>query len=395
MKTIMKFLYSGSVSFALACFAFPSTGHAVSPAPDGGYPGGNTAEGQSSLFSLTTGGFNTAVGFFSLRTNAIGSLNTAVGAATLIANTADQNTATGAGALFANTAGHANTANGVLALYNNTTGNYNTADGDQALFANTTGNDNTAIGLKALYSNSFAVANIAIGESALQNNTAGNMNCAVGNAALDNNTIGDSNIGLGFQAGFNQTSGSGNIYIGNFVGGVAGESNSCYIASIFNQPSPNGAPVVINSNNKLGTATSSKRFKEDIKPMDKASDALFSLKPVSFRYKKEIDPAGTSQFGLVAEEVARVNQDLVVRDEEGKPYTVRYDAVNAMLLNEFLKEHRKVQELEATVEKQQKDFQATAIDQQKQIDALTAGLQKVSAQLDLNKRAPQIAVTNR
>src|SRR4029434_3034626 len=125
--------------------------------------------------------------------------------------------------------------------------------------------------------------------------------------------------------------------------------------------------MFINSDGKLGNSTSSGRFKEEIKPMDRGSEAVFSLKPVTFRYKKEIDPAGTSQLGLVAEDVEKVNPDLVVRDQEGKPYSVRYDQVNAMLLNEFLKAHRKVQELEATVAQQQKNFQARFAEQQKQI----------------------------
>jgi Chaperone of endosialidase len=165
--------------------------------------------------------------------------------------------------------------------------------------------------------------------------------------------------------------------------GVAGESNACYIASIFGQTSPSGTAVSINSSGKLGTITSSRRFKDGIKPMDKASEAVFALKPVTFHYKKEIDTAGTSQFGLVAEEVEKVNPDLVVRDKEGKPYSVRYDQVNAMLLNEFLKEHRTVQEQGATIARLQK-----------QIDALTAGLQKVSARHELSKSAPQTVLNN-
>jgi hypothetical protein len=168
---------------------------------------------------------------------------------------------------------------------------------------------------------------------------------------------------------------------------VAGEVNACYIANIFSQMSVTGLPVLINAFGKLGTTTSSRRFKEDIKPMDKSSDALFGLEPVTFRYKKAIDPAGTSQFGLVAEEVEKINPGLVVRDKEGKPYSVRYDQVNAMLLNEFLKEHRKV-------EQQRKDFEAALALQQKQIEALTAGLQKVSAQLELRKPAPQTVLNN-
>ena len=174
--------------------------------------------------------------------------------------------------------------------------------------------------------------------------------------------------------------------------GVAAESNACYIASIFGQTSANGIPVLINANSKLGTATSSKRFKEDIKPMDKTSVALLAVKPMTFRYKKEIDPAGMRQFGLVAEDVEKVNPDLVVRDADGKPYTVRYEAVNAMLLNEFLKEHRKNEEheasmrqLESTVTKQE----ATIAQQQKQIEAVSEGLQKVSAQLEASKFTTQ------
>jgi hypothetical protein len=130
--------------------------------------------------------------------------------------------------------------------------------------------------------------------------------------------------------------------------------------------------VVVNSTGKLGVSTSSLRFKDEIKPMDKASDAILALKPVTFRYKKEVDPDGAQQFGLVAEDVAKVNHDLVIRDHGGKPFTVRYDAVNAMLLNEFLKEHQTVQELK------------------KEVATLTAGLQKVTAQLEMSKPAPQV-----
>jgi hypothetical protein len=179
---------------------------------------------------------------------------------------------------------------------------------------------------------------------------------------------------------------SGNVYIGAGMLGVAGESNACYIKSIFGQTSVSGIPVPINSNNKLGTTTSSKRFKEDIKPMGTISEALLGLKPVTFRYKKEIDPVGTPQLGLVAEDVEKVNPDLVVRDREGKPYSVRYDQVNAMLLNEFLKEHRKNEEQQSKIVQQD----ATIARQQKQIEALTAGLQKVSAQLEASKPAPQV-----
>jgi Chaperone of endosialidase len=166
--------------------------------------------------------------------------------------------------------------------------------------------------------------------------------------------------------------------------------DSCFIGNIFGQTSASGAAVYVNSNHRLGTLTSSSRFKNDIKPMERVSEALFALKPVTFHYKKDIDPAGMQQFGLVAEQVEKVNPDLVVRDQEGKPYSVRYEQVNAMLLNEFLKEHRTVQEQKATiaelkwtVEKQE----VTNAQQQKQIEALAAGLQKMSAQIEMNTTA--------
>jgi trimeric autotransporter adhesin len=195
---------------------------------------------------------------------------------------------------------------------------------------------------------------------------------------------------LGVGAGSNVTTAANVICIGYAVAG-ANVDNSCFIGSIFGEPSSGGTAVLINSDGKLGTNTSSRRFKEEIKPMKRASEALFALKPVTFRYKKELDAKRTPQFGLVAEEVEKVNPDLVVRDKEGKPYTVRYDAVNAMLLNEFLKEHRKVEEQKAIIAQLKKDF----AHQQKQIEALTAGLQKVSAQLELSKSAPQMVVENR
>jgi len=330
---------------------------------------------------ITTGVANSAFGAFSLFSNTTGSFNTAVGAGALDLNTGNNNTAVGAAALLLNT-GTQNTAVGVNALGLNTAGQFNAAVGAFALSNNTMGTDNTAIGTSALKNNTTGGQNIAIGEQALQTNTAGNHNNAIGNATLDN-CSGDDNVALGHTAGSSATTGSNNVYIGANLTGVAGESNACYIASIFGQTSANGIPVLINSNSKLGTATSSKRFKKDIKPMDKASEALFSLTTGSFHYKEEIDPTGTSQFGLVAEDVARINHDLVVRDKEGKPYSVRYDQVNAMLLNEFLKEHKAFVEEHRTVE-----------ELKKQVAALTAGLQKVSAQLDLSKPAPQTVLNN-
>jgi hypothetical protein len=226
-------------------------------------------------------------------------------------------------------------------------------------------------------------------------NTEGSFNTAIGVGALNMNTTGASNTALGNGAGLSIT-GDGNVCLGALVIGAAGLDNTTWIRNINTTPqgfisNTNNYVTVRMTDGRLGfsaagftTAVSSRRYKEDIKAMDKASEALFALKPVAFRYKKNIDPAGTSQLGLVAEDVEKVNPDLVVRDKEHKPYSVRYDQVNAMLLNEFLKEHRKVQEQQAIVAQLKSTLaKKETIDahQQEQIEALTVGLQKVSAQL--------------
>jgi len=387
------------VIVALLCVLLPKA-QAVSPAPDGGYPGGNTAEGQAALLSLTTGGFNTAVGIFSLESITTGQFNTGVGAGTLLVNTADKNTATGAGALLSNTAGSLNTANGAFALFFNTTGNANTADGYGALHSNTIGSGNTATGFDALVSNTTGNGNTALGEQALLENTTGVGNTAVGNQALYNNTTGSYNVAL--NGGHNLTTGIFNIDIAN--DGIADESNTtrigilqnrCFISGIREVTTGNAdaIPVLIDSAGQLGTVSSSRRFKKEIKPMDKASEAILALRPVTFHYKT--DKTDTPQFGLIAEEVAEVNPDLVVRDKDGEIYTVRYDTVNAMMLNEFLKEHRTVEEQEVTITQLKTELQATAARLQKQVDALTAGLQRVSEQFEMHKPAPQTVLNNR
>jgi hypothetical protein len=215
----------------------------------------------------------------------------------------------------------------------------------------------------------------------------------VGNGALARNTTGSHNTALGWSAGENLATGDENINIGFGVSGVPGESNTIrigtsiitatFIRGISGATVPGGAAVFVNSSGHLGTLISSARFKDEIKPMGNASEAILALRPVSFRYKKDIDPQGIPEFGLVAEEVEKVNPALVIRDPEGRPYTVRYEQVNAMLLNEFLKEHRTVSDLKAVVAQQQK-----------QLETLTAGLQKVSAQLELNKAAPQTVLND-
>jgi hypothetical protein len=374
--------------------------HAVVPPPDGGYPGGNTAEGQDALLNLTTGTFNTAVGWVSLRSVTDGIYNTGIGAGALFFNIGNGNTAVGAGALLSNTTGVANGANGSFALANNTTGNNNTATGQLVLFSNTTGNDNTANGLLAMYSN-----------------TTGNSNSAVGELALEENTTGNNNIALGYLAGVNLTTGDNNIHIGNqgFEGesgairiGEQGTQTATFVAGISGATVADGVPVVVGADGHLGTLTSSARFKDEIKPMDNASEVILALKPVTFRYKKDIDPERIPQFGLVAEQVEKIDPDLVARDRKGNPYTVRYEAVNAMLLNEFLKEHRKVQQHESTIgelksamAQQRKDFLAAIVQQQKTTEALVARLneqeariQNVSAQVEMGKSGSQMLVVN-
>jgi uncharacterized coiled-coil protein SlyX len=305
-----------------------------------------------------------------------------------------------------------NTVLGEDALFSITTGVFNTAIGDESLFGNSTGFNNTATGASALQSNTTGSANTATGVAALKNNTTGTVNTAIGVAALDRNTTGNNNIAVGAGAGGSLNTGDNNIDIGNPGAdleantiriGVQGIQTATFIAGV-SGGAVIGQAVKANDAGQIGTAPSSKRFKDEIRPMDKASEAILALKPVAFRYKKDLDPDRTLQFGLVAEDVEKVSRDLVFRDAEGKVYSVRYEAVNAMLLNEFLKEHRKVDEqaremreqkttigqLKATVAKQE----ATAAHQQKQIEALTAGLQKVSAHVEMSRPASQTVVDN-
>jgi hypothetical protein len=293
----------------LVCFTLlPVVNAELPPPPPGGdYPNMNTAVGTGALLDLTTGQDNTALGFRVLTENTEGNLNTAVGS---------------------------------TALRNNRGGNRNTATGDASLFDNSAGNNNTANGYRALQSNK------------------GNNQTAIGAGALEDTATSSNNTALGYQAGKNLTTGNDNIDVGN--PGVAGESGAIrigssdqtrtFIAGIHGAVLTGGGAVIVNNLGQLGRAASSERFKEEIKPMGKESEAILTLRPVTFRYKKEIDPQNMLQFGLVAEEVEKVNPDLVVRDKHGKTYSVRYEAVNAMLLNEFLKQHRRVATVASCVE---------------------------------------------
>jgi len=352
----------------LVGLALPPMLQAVSPAPDGGYPNGNTAEGTFALQNLTTGNNNTALGSGALFSDMTGSQNTATGSGALSHNTSGfQNVAVGFDALFSNSTGFHNTAIGIGALFSDTIGNHNTATGDLALISNTTGNFNTVDGAHALVANTTGSLNIALGVAAGENLTgSNNIDISNGGVAAESDTIRIGNV-----VPFTDREGvMHHVHTRTFIAGITGTT------------AVGGAAVFVDSSGQLGTMTSSARFKNDIKPMDKASEEILALRPVTFRYKS--DPKATAQFGLIAEEVAEVNPDLVVRDNEGKPYTVRYDQVNAMLLNEFLKEHRNVQKLEAALE---------AVNERlKQYDAK---IQKVSAQAEMVNPASRIVANSR
>ena len=442
MKTSIRFF---EIFFALLCAALLPNAEAVNPPPDGGYPGFNTAEGQKALFSLTTGAANTAVGWYSLFSNAEGSFNTATGAGALLLYTANENTAFGAAALLFNTDGSENTAVGAAALVNNTTGSDNTANGFFALQSNMTGNANTAIGAATLQNNTEGFANTASGKDALHDNTTGNnntatghsslldnvnggsntangagalahnttgdgntangdialvanttgeFNTAIGTQALQTNVSGDANSAIGHSAGFYVT-GSGNVCVGADVLGTAGQNNTTRIRNIGSTPIIDGITVVIGSTGGvgdgiLGYPASSRRYKVDIKPMDKASETLFALKPVTFRAKGNIDPGHAKHYGLIAEDVAAVDSDLVVYNPEGKPETLCFNSINAMLLNEFLKEHKRVEELKSAMAQQRKETEALVARLNKQ----EARIQKVSAQVEMRKSGSQMLVEN-
>jgi len=369
------------IPLTLGCFALSATTQAVAAAPPDGCPLNFTAAGGChALYDLTTGVGNTALGWHALAENTDASFSTGIGVGALSANNGESNTAVGAAAMLSNSTGTENTAVGSDALAFNDTGNDNTAAGAFALFNNIDGISNVAVGKDALLVNTSGAENTAVGISALSGVTTGGFNTAIGGIAGGNLTIGQSNVIVGDMAGLLVTTASNTICIG---GSGINVDNTCQIAHIRHVTTQNNdaIPVVVDSAGQLGTTSSSGRFKKDVKPMDKASEALLALKPVTFHYKS--DKTNRPEFGLIAEEVAKINPDLVVRDENGDIYTVRYDAVNAMLVNEFLKEHRKNEEQQAMISRLEK-----------QVETLTAGLQKVSAQLELTKPAPQTVLTS-
>ncbi len=368
---------------ALACFAFSPQIRAACDSPDPGCPGANLAEGYLALQSLTTGIYNTGIGTYSLLSLTDGSLCTATGAGALFSNTASENTAVGAGALFNNVDGSDNNAVGAFALFNNVSGSFNNAHGRDALL-NSTGDQNNAMGDDAMFFN-----------------TTGSFNTAVGDDALDNNVDGNSNVAIGDEAG----SGLGPSVNNCIAIGAPGDGpfatfdNTCFIGSIFGQAvSDPGSqvPVFVDQFNNVGVFNkSSRKLKHDIQPMNKASETLYQFKPVTFKYNS--DWKGTTQYGLIAEEVAEVDPQLVVRGRDGEIMAVHYEQINNMLLNEFLKEHKKVEAQQATIA----ELKSTVAQQEKGMEALmaqfneqAAQIQKVSAQLELNKPAPR-AVANK
>ncbi|PYL08185.1 MAG: hypothetical protein DME33_07915 [Verrucomicrobia bacterium] len=415
----------------LACFAFLPQMQAapeVVPGPDGCYPGFTTAEGCNALNFLTTGAGNTGLGWYALFSDTTGSFNTGVGAGALVLNVGVDNTAVGTAALLLNTSDD-NTAVGTDALVNNTTGDRNCAFGSFALFSNqVAGNASNAFGFEALFNNDSdsagtGVFNNAFGWEALFSNVdgfwntamgdfagggiTGNLNSAFGADALSNCT-GDSNTGLGSFAGSTAGASSNTIFIGANAGtavtwdssniisiGVTNDSsvfgtaaNTCYINYIFGEPAIAGVPqaVFVDSDGVMGFNGSSRRYKHDIKPMDKASETLFALKPVTFKYNT--DKKNTLCFGLIAEEVAEANPDLVLNDSSGRVSSVRYEQINVMLLNEFLKEHKRVEEQQASISQLKSEMQTMVA----QLKEQAAQIQKVSAQLEVNKPAPQVVV---
>jgi hypothetical protein len=409
----------------VAALVLPSVAFAVQPPPGGGYPNDVTALGDEALAQDNPGADNTGIGFEALQS---------------VTTSGVENTAVGSHALTSTTSGGANVAIGFYSLFNDTTGNFNIAVGYNSLVANTTGVYNVAIGNAALQDHATGNENVAVGAGALSQGSSGTYNVAVGSNAMafsggeDNvgvgpgalnmasgsfnvgigqdagtNLSGNSNVAIGPYAGQNVTSGANNIDIGNQGAkkdnaliriGTVGTQNQTFIAGISGTTVPKGVAVMIDSKGQLGVATSSARFKDDIQPMKDASDVLLSLQPVTFRYKKELDSLGTPQFGLVAEQVAKVDPDLVARDESGKPYTVRYEAVNAMLLNEFLKEHRKVEQLEATVSElkaaaaREASLETTVGELKAALKQQAAQIQKVSARDQDGRTASRLISAN-
>jgi hypothetical protein len=352
----------------------------------------NSAFGFQALLNNTTGKYNAAGGYQALYDNLTGIANTAFGYKAQVANTnGAYNTAYGFEALLATTSGSSNTACGAQALYFNTSGYDNTASGCSALFENTTGYGNTACGFYAVVGNTTGVFNTGIGYQALYQNATGNDNTAVGYYALTNAT-GNRNTALGFGAGHNITSGNNNIMIGHLGTstdsaiiriGTPGVHSAAFLAGVNGVTVSSGAAVYIDANGQLGTLTSSRRFKTNIKAIGAISGKLMSLRPVQFRYNDAAEKGPHPvQYGLIAEEVAKVYPNLVQYDKQGKPFTVYYHLLTPMLLNELQKAHSQIGQIRAA-------HQAEAVAHRAEVASLRAALQRQSAELASLKRTQQ------
>ena len=432
-----------SVLVSLALLPIAQAAPAPNTPDPGGKPVSNTADGQNALLSITTGIHNSAFGFDALLSNSISKFNTAVGSVALLsdngttAGEGDQNTAVGTGALLSNTTGGSNTAIGAFALLFNIDGFGHTAVGSGALENNNASglfSSNTAVGVSALLTSTTGGANVAVGEGALIGVETGSANTAIGALAGfsynadetsnicigagtsgsvgDNNTIriGDNLpsggidvidagpaanfilMGTGLNTGgisIGTLIGFGNASIANGLSTTTGAS-SCNIGGIFNQTPPAGShAVVVGPNNQLADATlSSRRFKKDIAPIDKMSEGILALRPVTFHWKT--DNTNEPEFGLVAEEVAQVNLDWITRNPQGEISGVRYETIPILLLNEFLKEHKKVEEQQANIA----ELKSTVGVLTAQLKEQAAQIQKVSAQLEAGKPATKVALGN-
>jgi trimeric autotransporter adhesin len=354
---------------------------------------GNTAVGGLALYSNTTGYLNSAFGEEALRANIDGTSNTAVGVDSLYNNTSgSDNVAVGYDAMFSSTTAKSNTAIGTYSLFSNLTGNSNTAAGYLSLFSNTTGAENTASGYNTLYANTTGANNAGFGAQSLSKNTVGAGNTAVGYQALSASVSGNNNVALGYRAGVAIT-GSNNIAIGST--GVASESKTIrigegqtktFIAGISGVRSTGGVQVYINSSGQLGTLTSSKRFKRDIKALNPMTEKLMQLRPVSYYYKDTADVQDDGlQYGLIAEEVAKIFPELVQYDADGKPFTVYYHLLTPLLLNQVQQSYASNQTQQAQIGKLNQELIAQRAEMsrmQAQHQSELASLEKKLKQLD-------------
>jgi hypothetical protein len=375
----------------LLCFGLSPQTQADDPVPTS-----NTADGQGALGSITTGLYNSAFGFLTVLSLSDGNFDTGVGAGALLLDNGGTNTAVGAGALLNNNVAANNNAFGAFALFNNDSdaagsAEFNNAFGRNALLNNVDGDENDSFGDDSMESNTSGSQNTAMGDDALDGNTTGNGNVAVGKEAGNSIDTGNDNVCIGHNAGIGIVGASRNIAIGvEEAGPFTDFDDTCFIGSIFGEivsdPGSQTA-VFVDQFNVVGVFNSSQKYKHDIQPMDKASETLYRLKPVTFKYNS--DWKGTTQYGLIAEDVEKVDPQLVTH-KDGEIVTVHYEQINNMLLNEFLKEHKKVEDLQATVAQQQKGMEVLTA----QLKEQAAQIQRVSAQLEVNKPATKVVAGN-